>query len=366
MGSRTERLVQRRRVSVDTAECRFARIASAAVSVDELVKEAELWLFDRRHLLPGDRVLRDASRVAFSAIEAASLEAVRTQVDGPRKLLAAVYAKRRGRTGGTVLEWLRTAPAEHGSAGLNEATEKMAFLKSLGVDGWTLGAISSARLRAYSQAVVNRPLSETKKLSDETQLLEVACFLRATLLDLTDAAIYMAGRRVCDLTRHATARVQITQARSAFELRERHEQIRLLLYAEGRTSDQKIEALKQLVPAEIGNAITSRAALVRQALIDDDIRVTALLNAFADLDIKGDETQRPLRQILALRDLQASGAKELPRKARPTPTAIASMLVAKPVSARSQNECRSWCLAASTPPPASRPRSSARRGRRGA
>ncbi len=60
----------------------------------------------------------------------------------------------------------------------------MTFLKSLGVDRWTLGAISNARLRAYSQAVVNRPVSETKKLSDETQLLEVACFLRATLLDL--------------------------------------------------------------------------------------------------------------------------------------------------------------------------------------
>ena len=288
-------------------------IASTAVSVDELVKEAEFWLFGRRHLLPGDRLLRDASRVAFSSIEATSLEAVRTQVEAPRKLLATVYGKRRGRIGGTVLEWLKTAPAKHGSAGLKEATEKMAFLKSLGVDRWTLGAISNARLRAYSQAVVNRPVSETKKLSDETQLLEVACFLRATLLDLTDSAIYMAGRRVCDLTRHATARVQITQARSAFELRERHEQIRLLLYAEGRTSDQKIETLKQLVPAEIGNATTSRAALVRQALIDDEIRVTALLNAFADLEIKGDETQRPLRQIEALRDLQASGAKELPK-----------------------------------------------------
>ena len=287
-------------------------IASTAVSVDELVQEAELWLFDRSHLLPGDRVLRDASRVAFSSIEAASLEAVRTQVDAPRKLLAAVYGKRRGRTGGTVLEWLKTAPAKHGSVGLNEATEKMAFLKSLGVDGWTLGAISNAR-RAYSQAVVNRPVSETKKLSDETQLLEVACFLRATLLDLMDSAIYMAGRRVCDLTRHATARVQITRTRNAFELRERHEQIRQLLHAEGQTSDQKIEALKQLVPAAIGSASSSRAALVRQALADDERRVTALLSAFAELDIKGDETQRPLRQILALRDLQASGAKELPK-----------------------------------------------------
>ena len=288
-------------------------IASTAASVDDLVKEAELWLFHRRHLLPGNRVLRDTSRVAFASIESAAIEAVKAQVGAPRKLLAALYAKRRGRLGGTVLEWLKTPPAKHGPGGLNEATEKIAFLKSLGVDGWTLGAISNARLRAYSQAVVNRPVSETKKLSDETQLLEVACFLRATLLDLTDSAIYTAGRRVCDLTRHATARVQVTQARSAYELRERHEQIRLVLYAEGRTSDQKIEALKQIVPAEIGSATSSRAALVRQALTDDDARVTALLNAFADLNIKGDERQRPLRQILALRDLLASGAKELPR-----------------------------------------------------
>jgi hypothetical protein len=221
-------------VQLQAALC---ELASIAASVDDLVKEAELWLFHRRHLLPGDRVLRDASRVAFSSIEAAAVAAVRTQVGAPRKLLAALYGKRRGRVGGTVLEWLKTPPAKHGPAGLNEATEKIALLKSHGVDGWTLGAISNARLRAYSQAVVNRPVSETKKLSDETQLLEVACFLRATLLDLTDSAIYMAGRRVCDLTRHATARVQVTQARSAYELRERHEQIRLVLYAEGRVPD---------------------------------------------------------------------------------------------------------------------------------
>jgi len=62
----------------------LGEIATIAASVDDLVKEAGLWLFDRKHLLPGDRVLRDASRTAFASIEAAAIGVVRAQVEAPR------------------------------------------------------------------------------------------------------------------------------------------------------------------------------------------------------------------------------------------------------------------------------------------
>jgi len=48
-------------------------LAKTAASVDELVQEAELWLFGRQHLLPVDRILRDLARKAFAFIEAAAL-----------------------------------------------------------------------------------------------------------------------------------------------------------------------------------------------------------------------------------------------------------------------------------------------------
>lgn len=292
----------------------LAQISRTAASVDDLTKEAELWLFDRRHLLPSDRVLRDAARVAFAAHEAAALTVVRTDIQTPelRKAIANVFSKRKGRGGGTVLEWLRTAPGKHGPTSLSEVTGKISHLKSLGVDKWSLAGITNARMRAYSQAVISRPPFDTERLSDDTKAVEIACFLRATLLELTDAAIYMAGRRCCDLVRNATSRVQSKQARRAGELRIERQKVRALLYANDKTDAQKIEELKALVPPEDDSALTTRAALVREALAEDDQRVVALLNALAELEVKGDESLRPLKQVKALRDLELQGIKELP------------------------------------------------------
>ena len=61
----------------------LAQLAKTAASVDELTREAELWLFVRKHLLPGDRVLRDTARAAFAAYEIAALAVVRAEIPAP-------------------------------------------------------------------------------------------------------------------------------------------------------------------------------------------------------------------------------------------------------------------------------------------
>lgn len=83
----------------------LGRLAGTASSVDELVKQAEIWLFDQGRVLPGDRVLRDLSRHAYLAIDEAALNTIREQVGEPGvgKAIKAVFSMRRGRTGGTVL-----------------------------------------------------------------------------------------------------------------------------------------------------------------------------------------------------------------------------------------------------------------------
>lgn len=113
----------------------LSQMASVAASVNDLVKEAEHWLFDQKYLLPGERVLRDAASAAFASIEAAALEVVRTQIPAQvlEQTLAAMFSKRRGRGGGTTLEWLKIPPGKDGPTGLNEATQKIAYLKTLGV-----------------------------------------------------------------------------------------------------------------------------------------------------------------------------------------------------------------------------------------
>lgn len=60
-------------------------LATTAASVDELVQEAELWLFGRQHLLPVDRALRDLARKAFAFVEAAALDAVNDEIPSDKQ-----------------------------------------------------------------------------------------------------------------------------------------------------------------------------------------------------------------------------------------------------------------------------------------
>ncbi|WP_108627386.1 DUF4158 domain-containing protein [Acidovorax sp. 107] len=173
-------------------------LASTAVSTEDLVKRGELWLLDNQLLIPHERVLRSIASRAFEAETVAAIEVVRLNVTEAlaQKALKAVYSGRKGRTGGTNLEWLKEPPGKHGLHSLREASKKIAFLKELGVHLWDISAIGGARIRAYARAVVHRAPSATKALSEKTQVLEVCGFLRATLLEFTDNAFYTAGRHL--------------------------------------------------------------------------------------------------------------------------------------------------------------------------
>lgn len=293
----------------------LAKLANSAASVEELVKEAEVWLHDRDHLLPSDRVLRDAARDAFASADAASHCVVRAQLSDEQltRLLTAVHSKRRGRGGGSVLEWLKGPVGKHSPSGLTEVTNKISYLKQLGVHDWTLEGLSGTRMRAYGQGVVNRPPIETRRLKPDSQALEVVCFLRMTLLNLTDTALFMAARRISDLMRHATVRVQSKQTRGLTHYRERQDQIRAIVHGEDQADEQKIAALKQLLPADESEQRFSRAALVRQGLVDDAARVSALLNALVGLDIQGHVATASLKLVGVLRALREGNARELPR-----------------------------------------------------
>lgn len=170
----------------------------------------------------GPRASRSRAQ-AFASVEAAALEAVSSEIPANKQVsvLAAFHASRRGRAGGTyVLEWLKVPAGRHSPTSITEVTEKISYLKELGVDTWLLSPISNARLRAYAQAIANRPPAESRRRAEETQVLEMICFLRVTLLELTDTLMYMTGRRANDLLRHASYLVTAKQARSAVEYRQ--------------------------------------------------------------------------------------------------------------------------------------------------
>ena len=61
---------------------------------------------------------------------------------------------------------------------------------------------------------MRRP-SMTARIEQRRQIVEVVCFLHATLMELTDIALLQASRRSQELFRHAAERAYESRARSA-------------------------------------------------------------------------------------------------------------------------------------------------------
>jgi len=292
----------------------LAERARSAASVDDLERQAQLWLYGKSIVLPGERMLRSITVRAFEEQELQALEVIREQVTTRelRSAVAAMYGARKGRSGGTILEWLRTPPGKHGPTTLKETTQKVGYLKTLGVHTWDLSKIPVARVQAYRQAVIHRPPSDTRKLSEDIQALQLACFLYGALLEYTDLSAEIAGQRVMDFVRTAKAGVQAREARKAIDLRAERAKIHDVLWSSGLTAAQKVEQLRELVPRDESTTEPPRAAHIREALAGDGPRLTALLNSLSVLELRGNGSQGVLKQVEALRDLARRNIRELP------------------------------------------------------
>jgi hypothetical protein len=288
--------------------------ARDAVSIDDLLGLARRWLHGRKIMLAADSTLRDVARAAYAQIERAALQVVEAAVPAQeREICEAIMFYPTSESGGeTVMEWLKTPPAKHSPSTLNEVLGKIAVLKRLGADRWNLDGIALVRQRAYAQAIVNRPPSESRRRKDSTQAVEMVCFLRITLLELSDTALYLAGRRVSDLVRRATGKSDGKRAQSAVDYRQRLVSIREIVGDTAHTAEQRLEAIAALIPAELDAASLSGAALTRRTLTDEPVGVRALLDGMRGLDFAADPKDATLRQWNAWRALREAGAKELP------------------------------------------------------
>ncbi len=292
------------------------QLAATAVSLDDLVKQAEMWLYEKRYVLPGDRAIRDLARKAFAAQEAAAIKAVMSGVPAHQRIAALreLYSKRPGPGSVTVLEWLREPPGKHGRATLKEITDKIHCVKKWGVETWKLEGIPLTRLRAYGHEVVGRPPSETKRLVEQQQILQLCAFSYVVLLDLNDQAADVGGRCVVDLYRKASGRVQKKQAVSSVDLRAERVKFKEVLHDPSLKDKEIVAALRALLPKEEHDFAGTRAAMIRQSLVDDDApRVTALLHSLSVLDIRGVDGDKAMQQLTTLQSLAERGATSLPQ-----------------------------------------------------
>ncbi len=94
------------------------------------------------------------------------------------------YAPQPG-VAGSRLEWLKTPLKHHSPSTMAETLERIRGLKELGVRGWPLDGVALSKQQVYAAHVQMRRPSMTAPIERQRQTVEIICFLRATLLELT-------------------------------------------------------------------------------------------------------------------------------------------------------------------------------------
>lgn len=288
--------------------------AGEVVSTDELVTAAYHWLFERKIVIPGDRTTRDIARRAFAHIEQQALDAVKAAVPKAhqKKCRRVLFEAVDSNGDITNLQWLKAPPRKHSPSTLKETLDKIRFLKDHGAHEWDLSKVPLARQKAYAQAIAARAPSDSRKITDDLQLLEVICFLRMVLLELTDSALYQTNRRISGFKRDASAKTQVRQAHKSIDYRQCLVNIRSTVNDTTQTPQERLTAIEALIDAMGDLSANTVAAMEREVLLEDSTRVHSLLSSIADLDFRGRPNNAAIRQLDIVRGLFDKGESELP------------------------------------------------------
>ena len=292
----------------------LAIAALEAAHPDDLAETARMWLYERRIVIPGPRRLSDWARQAFDATEAAMAAKIEAGV-GKAALLKAIdwsYAPKAGLMG-SHLEWLKTPPKRHSPSTMAETLEKIRALKELGVHAWPLDTVALSKQQAYAAHVQMRRPSMTARIERQRQTVEITCFLRVTLLELTDMALMQASRRSQDLFRRAAERVQKGRSRGNGVMLQQALKAKAVLHEESKPWRDRVLEARALLD-DIGEAGTNTfASQVRRALAEDNRRVHAHLAGLRDIEFAGAARDTGFEQWQAWERLQALNTTEVPQ-----------------------------------------------------
>jgi hypothetical protein len=294
-------------------ELRMRSEAHQTFTIHRLVEFAKRWLYDRRIVIPADRLLRDLARRASAHTEQALLDAVHRQI--PEKVLTSwdEALLRPHQDGISTLEWLQRPP-QRKLKGLKEQLEKVEFLKALHVDAYSLDALRLERQRDYARELRRRRPARFRDLKDPRRTLEMVCFLRITLLQTTDVAVSFADLLMLELHARTVKEVRDAESRVARTFKLTLREIRRLLDDSTLSSESLRQSIVALMPSE-QDLFPSRAAGVRWKLNEKERQVRPLLKALVALPFEGDEGSSLLLALRQLRDVYARQSRSLPRDA---------------------------------------------------
>ncbi|MEQ1515900.1 MAG: Tn3 family transposase [Usitatibacteraceae bacterium] len=186
----------------------------SVISRDELVRDVRLWLYDHGYMLPGLRPLEKLAAAA-QLFALNQLKASITKVVEPVKPASwtSQLAANGPNPGESLLDWLRGPPGGFGRRDIAEGQDRIDALKRLGAAEIEIDNLPVERMRAHARRIARRKASTLHKLKEPRRTVEIGCWLRLQLLELTDTILEQTSRRIGQLWADAQRAVEARAVR---------------------------------------------------------------------------------------------------------------------------------------------------------
>ena len=240
------------------------------------------WLYDRQLLVMREKDLRAIISGAIRQFEAKLGRMI--QADAGIAVLARwqetlVQARESSLT---TQSWLWAPPAKHSTRQLDELLERIELSYQLGAQHH-LRDQPDDLLRRYARRLASRPPSAGRLIVEPGRTIEVACFMRFSLLTNTDRLLLMVRRRVADLWRRAAKDANRVLIHWADLYRELLASVGSLASDTTATDSDVRERLRSLVAEHQQRKPPTRAQLVRDHLTLEIRPVRSLLSGLMAL-----------------------------------------------------------------------------------
>ena len=164
------------------------------------------------------------------------------------------------------LEGLDAVPPSKPIKGLEEQIEKIGFLRELGADRIVLPDLPLAGLEHFARRMISRKPSALARIKDPHRTIEVACFLRLTLLRLTDASLTLLDHQIASHWRGARERTEASRATRLRRFRALLGDLASLADDEGLNAADMRLRLRGLIAPFDPERMTTQVAAIRQEL----------------------------------------------------------------------------------------------------
>lgn len=290
------------------------QVVGSTVSKHELLEKARRWSYDRKYLLRAESAYERVCGSKFAASEQALFKEVDRVVPKEKRdaCLRALLGPKGSEGRATVLEWLKKPPSGRGPHSRAKVSEKVAFLKELGVTRTIIRGIPIERVKGYARTFASRKPSRIERLTDPLRALELVSFLWHTLMRNTDLVIQMSRKALTSLKTTLRTEVGELRAASALELMQGIEEIKGVMESDDLNLDSTRQRTLEIISRLIGTVNPNKSEATRELLAKQHHQVESLMRPLVALDLESDQHGVAIQSVEAVRDLFDAKKKRLP------------------------------------------------------